>query len=173
MKKFQSNVDIAVHKANKDNDVIYMEAVPKPEALISLAPANMVNRTPFPGISDLSVLAGKPLFQSLVPFRIHQAASKYCTKKDALVSQLCAKLQEQAELAHSTLASLRLPGSIQALEQPIGLPPNLAQRNKEVREAGGPTYLRNRYAALIEMAEKNKKLLKEVLPKTNARVCDI
>jgi programmed cell death 6-interacting protein len=139
-----------------------MEAVPKFETLSPLMPARMVNPTAFPAVDALAKLAGKPLFQRLVPFKVHMLASKYCAKKDSLVSGLIAKLNEATAISHSTLASLRLPGTIQALEQPIGLPSIIVSRNEEVRSSGGVKSLRDSFDTLCSMAKSNWALLNEV-----------
>jgi programmed cell death 6-interacting protein len=162
MKMFQANVDLTIQRANKDNDVIYMQAVPTPESLNPIMPARMVNPTAFPNITELGKIVGKPFFNGLVPLSIHQAASKYAARKDSYVNGLIAKLQEAAGISHSTLASLRLPMSIQALEQPIGLSSQLIQRNEEVRAVGGPQKLTNGFETLSLLAKKNWELLREV-----------
>lgn len=70
--------------------------------------------------------AGEPLFSALVPYGVHLALSEYTLhgeltlgvyddRKDTLVRELDIKREELDGLAASTLQSLNLPGSIQAL----------------------------------------------------------
>ena len=102
---------------------------------------------------------GAPLFAKLVPFAVHIAANIYAERRDRLVNNaiideleaMTAKLHEyaphnrivvvqrQAEtfLVGSLLQSLNLPGSLQALEKPLGLPPGIAAHSEEVRQQGG------------------------------------
>lgn len=62
----------------------------------------------------------------------------------------------------STLAFLNLPAAIEALEQPIGLPPTLLQHSEEVRQQGGAHSLQDTFATINAMAEKDNAILDEV-----------
>ncbi|KAI8892342.1 BRO1-like domain-containing protein [Globomyces pollinis-pini] len=163
LKSLSSTIDTALQGANKDNDKIYMEMVPKQSDLTPIPPARMVNPTAVPDLKALSAMITKPLFKSLVPLRIHQAASKYSFKKDNLIKSLQDKLNEATSLAQSTLASLRLPGTIEALEQPIGLPPNVLKQSEEVRNLGGPRYIDQSWATLSSFAKKDWDIVKRCL----------
>ncbi|KAJ3272917.1 pH-response regulator protein palA/rim20 [Terramyces sp. JEL0728] len=163
LKNFASTAEIAFQKANKDNDKIYMEAVPAVASLEPLPPARMVNPTPIPELSVLSAFITQPLFRNLVPLKIHQAASKYSYKKDQLIKSVVDKLSEGTGLAQSILASLRLPGSIEALEQPIGLPNSVLERSKEVREKGGARGVETMWATLTKSAAQDWDILKECI----------
>ncbi|KAJ3255782.1 pH-response regulator protein palA/rim20 [Boothiomyces macroporosus] len=157
MKNFASTVDNAFQRANKDNDKIYMEAVPAVANLDPLPPARMVNPTPIPELSALSAFITQPLFRNLVPLKIHQAASKYSYKKDQLIKSVTDKLNEGTGLAQ------RLPGSIEALEQPIGLPNTVIERSKEVREKSGARGIETLWATLTKSAAQDWDILKECI----------
>lgn len=161
LKSFSIRVDAALREAAKDNDLIYMEAVPKPEDLPCFAGAKMVSQIPYPGIESMALLVGRPLFNTLVPFTVHQSASKYTAKKDLLVKELLAKLSESTSICQSSLASLNLPGSIQALEQPVGIPGLVLDRVEEVRQSGGATSLLDSFENLQGMSKRNLALLRE------------
>ncbi|KAJ2991928.1 pH-response regulator protein palA/rim20 [Globomyces sp. JEL0801] len=157
LKSLSSTIDTALQGANKDNDKIYMEMVPKQSDLTPIPPARMVNPTAVPDLKALSAMITKPLFKSLVPLRIHQAASKYSFKKDNLIKSLQDKLNEATSLAQ------RLPGTIEALEQPIGLPPNVLKQSEEVRNLGGPRYIDQSWATLSSFAKKDWDIVKRCL----------
>ena len=148
----------ALEKANKDNDKIYMETIPKD--LPPLTPARMVNPVKIPEYNTISVQ--KHVFRNLVPLKIHQSASAYAYKKDTLIKNLCSKLSDATVLAHTTLASQKLPGSIEALEQPIGLPSLVLERSIEVRQKGGARSIESSWATLSNFAKQDWELLNQV-----------
>src|SRR6478735_2348562 len=79
---------------------------------------------------------GPALFSRLVPFSVHVATSIYEERRDRMVSQnIIPELESLTEKIHEILASLGLPGSLQALEKPLGLPPSLVQHAEEIRQA--------------------------------------
>lgn len=79
---------------------------------------------------------GPPLFAKLVPFAVHLAASIYEERRDRLVNtNIIEELEILTTKIHDTLSSLSLPGSLQALEKPLGLPPSLTSHAEEIRQA--------------------------------------
>lgn len=139
-----------------------MEAVPKPELLAPVAPARMVNCSPMPSADALANIGGKPFFEALVPFHIHQACSKLLAKRDSLVQKLIAQVDEANSISASTLASLKLPASILALEQPIGLPSIVLTRSQEARKSGGTQFIRSEFEKLLKLAHDARSMLDEV-----------
>lgn len=79
---------------------------------------------------------GPPLFSKLVPFAVHVAASIYEERRDRIVNNnIIDELEILTTRIHDTLRSLNLPGSLQALEKPLGLPPTLLSHAEELRQA--------------------------------------
>lgn len=79
---------------------------------------------------------GPALFSRLVPFSVHVATSIYEERRDRMVNQnIIQELEALTEKVHDLLTSLGLPGSLQALEKPLGLPPSLVQHAEEIRQA--------------------------------------
>jgi hypothetical protein len=62
----------------------------------------------------------------------------------------------------STLQSLNLPGSIQALERPVGLPPSLLKKAEEVESAGGVDKIHSLLDQVQRLSRQNGQLLSEV-----------
>lgn len=90
---------------------------------------------PFDYIGDRADF-GPALFSRLVPFSVHQATSIYEERRDRLVNQnIIQSLENLTEDIHSVLTSLGLPGSLQALEKPLGIPHSLSQHAEEIRQA--------------------------------------
>lgn len=130
--------------AERDNDLIYLNPVPPASALPMIQRASMVTSKVPREISEATALLveggayGAPLFTKLVPFAVHVAASIYAERRDRLVNTtLIDELESLTTSIHELLQSLNLPGSLQALEKPLGLPPGLLAHAEEVRQQGG------------------------------------
>ena len=139
----KAKVQDDLKRAEKDNDMIYLNPVPTKSELTTLERASMVRSNVTKGLSDpVSCLGengvlGKPLFAKLVPYSVHVAASKYATRRDQKMSNIIEELERLNTRIHETLTSMNLPGSLQALEKPLGLPPGLTSHAQEIRQQNG------------------------------------
>jgi programmed cell death 6-interacting protein len=70
--------------------------------------------------------------------------------------------ERDCSLDFSTLQSLNLPGSIQALERPVGLPPSLLRKAEDVDSAGGIDRVRTLLGELDRLSRADTRLLSEV-----------
>ncbi|KAJ2403029.1 pH-response regulator protein palA/rim20 [Coemansia sp. RSA 2559] len=130
-------------RAERDNDVIYLDPVPAASSLASIAPYKLAqavapelvqNPGKYLGEEEL----GPPLFKGLVPFVIHQAASLYEDRKEQLVNKdLITALDELTADCEAVLSSLNLPNALEAIQKPVGLPPNILVGADEIRSEGG------------------------------------
>ena len=146
----KSRVQEDLKRAEKDNDMIYLMPVPPKSELKTLDRAAMVQARVPKEISDpISFLGdnrelGRPLFTKLVPYAVHVAASIYADRRDRLVnSSIIDELEGLTTKIHEILASLNLPGALQALEKPLGLPPGLVSHAEEIRQQDGMNRLSN------------------------------
>ncbi|KAG9205381.1 pH-response regulator protein palA/rim20 [Epicoccum nigrum] len=131
-------------RAEKDNDMIYLLPVPPKAELKILDRANMVvSRVPKELAESNAMLGdhgelGPALFSKLVPYSVHLAASIYVDRRDRLVNTtIVEELENLTAQIHEVLRSLNLPGSLQALEKPLGLPPGLMAHAEEIRQQDG------------------------------------
>ncbi|KAF2692230.1 BRO1-domain-containing protein [Lentithecium fluviatile CBS 122367] len=131
-------------RAEKDNDMIYLLPVPPKAELKILDRANMVKSRVPKEVSDSNAMLGDHgelgpiLFSKLVPYSVHLAASIYVDRRDRLVnSNIIEELEALTAQIHDVLRSLNLPGSLQALEKPLGLPPGLVAHAEEIRQQDG------------------------------------
>ncbi len=105
---------------------------------------------------------GPPLFSKLVPFAVHLAASIYEERRDRLVNtQIISELDLLTGKTHSTLRSLNLPGSLQALEKPLGLPPTLTSHAEEIRQADALTRLQRSFSDIAKLKATDNALFLE------------
>ncbi|KAI1084769.1 BRO1-domain-containing protein [Whalleya microplaca] len=166
-------VEEDLKRAERDNDVIYLNPVPPKSELKILDRATMaVPRIPPQVSKPLEYLGekadfGPALFVKLVPYAVHIAESIYEERRDRLVNGTIIRgLDLLNERIHETLSSLNLPGSIQAFEKPLGLPGTLVQHAEEIRQADAIHRLQRSFvdieklrAADIATFEEGKELL--------------
>ena len=140
----KSRVSEDLKRAEKDNDIIYLMPVPSKSELKTLGRAGMATaRLPEEVSNPLSALGDngtldQPLFVKLVPYAVHVAASIYEERKTRLINNsITEELEGLTNKLRDLLQSLNLPGSLQALEKPLGLPPSLTSHAEEIRQQGG------------------------------------
>ncbi|RSH85698.1 pH-response regulator protein palA/rim20 [Saitozyma podzolica] len=169
LKELQSAVKEALDRAVRDNDLVYVSPIPPASQLSQIVGAGMVKlATPKEVVEPVAWLmgggAGMPaLFSGLVPYGVHLALSIYDDRKDTAVRELDGKREELDGLAASTLQSLNLPGSIQALERPVGLPPSLLKKAEEVESAGGVDKIHSLLDQVQRLSRQNGQLLSEAM----------
>ncbi|KAK6601181.1 BRO1-like domain-containing protein [Botrytis cinerea] len=122
----KSTVTECLKRAEKDNDLIYLDPVPPKNELKRLERASMANPIIPKEVSEPMTFLGDhkefgpPLFSKLVPFAVHVAASIYEERRDRIVNNnIIDELEILTTRIHDTLRSLNLPGSLQALEKPL------------------------------------------------------
>ena len=172
LKSLQAILQSNIARATRDNDLIYLEAVTPATQLAPIQPAAMVKPvTPVEVAQPLVHLRtspapayGRPLFAELVPYGVHLAISIYDDRKDSLVRDTIGGRRDELDaIATSTLQSLNLPGSLQALEQPMGLPPSLLRKHEEVVAEGGLERLQRIAHDVARIAATDRDTLAEAL----------
>ncbi|KAH7061457.1 ALIX V-shaped domain binding to HIV-domain-containing protein [Macrophomina phaseolina] len=154
-------------RAEKDNDMIYLQPVPPKSELKTLDRATMVSaKTPKEVSDPLAMLGdnsdlGRPLFSKLVPYSVHIAASIYADRRDRLVAKTIDELEGLTARIHEVLKSLNLPGSLQALEKPLGLPPGLVSHAEEIRQQDGLSRLYRSIDETEKLKEQDRAVYQE------------
>lgn len=94
LKSLQKAIHKNLSRAEKDNDIIYLEPIPAEATLATIGRADMSKPTlipeisnPVPLMNEHNMLLGVPLFSRLVPFAVHQAASVYTERKERIVKE--------------------------------------------------------------------------------------
>jgi len=164
----KSRVSEDLKRAEKDNDAIYLQAEPSKTELKPLDRASMVSAKIPKEVSNSQELLGdhgelgRPLFTRLVPYSVHVAASIYSDRRDRLVNDtIVAELNALTEKIWATLSSLNLPGALQALEKPLGIPPGLASHAEEIRQCKGVAKLHATIADTDKIKTGNRQLYQE------------
>ncbi|KAL9077534.1 MAG: hypothetical protein Q9157_003363 [Trypethelium eluteriae] len=165
--------------AEKDNDTIYLLPVPSKSDLKTLDRASMVASKIPPEVSDpLSMLGekselGRPLFSKLVPYSVHVAASIYADRRDRLVNNtIIDELEGLTAKLHDLLQSLNLPGSLQALEKPLGLPPTLISHAEEIRQQDGINRLQRSMAETEKLKTGDRAAYEEAVENLRAEAAE-
>lgn len=105
---------------------------------------------------------GPPLFSKLVPYSVHVAVSIYEERRDRMVNQnIIRELEVLNEKLHEILSSLNLPGSLQALEKPLGLPGTLVQHAEEIRQADALSRIQRSFADIDKLRASNRATFEE------------
>lgn len=158
----------SLKRAERDNDIIYLASIPSQSSLKVMERASLaVARVPEQVSSPHSFLGqqaefGPPLFTKLVPFAVHLAVSIYEERRDRLVNQnIIQELEALTERAHAVLSSLNLPGSLQALEKPLGLPGSLVQHAEEVRQADAINRIHHSFADIEKLQAGDRAVFEE------------
>ena len=166
----KARVSEDLKRAEKDNDIIYLVPVPPKSELSTLGRAGMATpRCPEEVSSPLSALGdrgklGQPLFARLVPYAVHIAASIYEERKNRLVKvSIIDELEGLTAHLQDLLHSLNLPGSLQALEKPLGLPPSLTSHAEEVRQQDGIHKLRRSIRETATLRENDGRIFQEAV----------
>ncbi|ODN73147.1 pH-response regulator protein palA/RIM20 [Cryptococcus amylolentus CBS 6039] len=169
LKQLQATVKSSLERAVRDNDLVYVSPIPPANQLAPVNGVGMVKvNIPTEVAEPVAWLMGgqagmEPLFSALVPYGVHLALSIYDDRKDTLVRSLDGKREELDGLAASTLQSLNLPGSIQALERPVGLPPSLLKKAEEVESSGGTDRIRGLLDQVQRIARSNTQALNDAM----------
>ncbi|CZT44935.1 probable pH-response regulator palA protein [Rhynchosporium secalis] len=155
-------------RAEKDNDLIYLNPVPPKSELKTLERAAMAVAKVPKEISDPASFIGDkgefgpPLFAKLVPFAVHVAASIYEERRDRVVNtNIVEELEILTTKIHDTLSSLNLPGSLQALEKPLGLPPTLTSHAEEIRQADALNRLQRSFSDTAKLKASDDAIFAE------------
>lgn len=163
----KAKVQDDLRRAEKDNDTIYLLPVPHKSELRPLDRASMVAaRTPMEVSDPISALGenkelGRPLFSRLVPYSVHVAASVYVSKRDLAVRAMVDELEYMTTRIHEVVKSLNLPGSLQALEKPLGIPPSLASHAEDIRQQSGLERLRNTMDDIAKLRNNDRHAFQE------------
>ncbi|KAI8636134.1 BRO1-like domain-containing protein, partial [Parasitella parasitica] len=158
-------------RAEKDNDVVYMETVPEASQLAPILRSDMV--TPnvpnfishpnywlvLPDRPNDKLFIKRPLFDNLVPFAVHQAKSVFSDKKDYIIKvDIVGKNQELNADKKKCLDEMKLPYALDIVD---ALPAKLVEYAEEVQDEGGIQSLNDMLFKIQSMSDKTLKLIDE------------
>lgn len=148
LQELNSRVKSDLVGAEKDNDMIYLQTVPTASSLSPITPIVMAKHIiPEEMVNPLGYLETtrhvQPLFADILPYTIYEANNAYHEKMNEYVHKnLISKIEEMTVNMHSALQELNLPGSLEAVEKPMGVPQSLIVHSDDIRTKGGVSLLR-------------------------------
>ncbi|KAH9824848.1 ALIX V-shaped domain binding to HIV-domain-containing protein [Melampsora americana] len=165
---FLKKLEDTYRRARKDNDLIYLQFVPPSDQLPVIKPVSMVKAIlpanigkPLEFFNDQGF--GKKLLQSIIPFGVYRAVGVYEErKKDWINTKFEAVIEELDDIAVKQLQSMNLPGSLQALERPINLPPSVIRNSEEIRGQNASRAMLEMLSSVEHASVSNANLLQEI-----------
>ncbi|KAF8060549.1 BRO1 [Scenedesmus sp. PABB004] len=148
LKGTEEVLSLALTKAQKDNNTVYLERVPAFADVPPIVGAVLVKAVP-PASLDAS---GENLFAGLIPDSSAKALSKYTDMVDGVGRELLGKLAGATDAARLALKQAELPDLLEALDgsAAASVPEGLLRDMEEVSSIGGTQHLRE---ILQEMGE--------------------
>ncbi|KAJ3482919.1 hypothetical protein NLI96_g6648 [Meripilus lineatus] len=151
-------------RAERDNDLIYHNEVPTELPPIPEAPLvqSLVSKKL---LEPKSAIGSDPiLFSDLMGWGARVAIDIYKDRRQNWIkAEVTDPAQSLDDQVVETLRSLNLPGALDALERPIGLPPSLLKKAEEVRIENGPVRVQSSIESVKQLAQRDKALLEETL----------
>jgi programmed cell death 6-interacting protein len=134
--------------------------VPQFSSLPPIAKAPMVK----PILSQEITSPSEPaLFQLLLPYAVRQSIGLYNERKNTMINkQLITEWEGITSQDHALLRELGLPGSLQAIEVPLGLPPTLITHMDDVKTKGGIQKLKQMRADVRNLWSSDKQIFEQV-----------
>lgn len=133
-------------RAEKDNDLIYLQDVPTDPPIILKAPITKEMeiddiKSPFKAISKGDY--GKLLFKDLLPFYVIQSAEAFRERQDEYIHKHIENpIKALTRILESFVRERGLPASLDSIEKPLSLPSGLASQHQEIKENGGVRKIR-------------------------------
>ncbi|KAI8369190.1 BRO1-like domain-containing protein [Choanephora cucurbitarum] len=163
------NRDIA--RAERDNDFVYMEAVPEPNQLAPILRSDMVKPVVPAFLLDPKYwltlaerpndkfFIKRPLFEKLLPFAVHQAIQTCNQKTESFVkTEICRKVKILKESRQLLLQNLNLPYTIDIIDS---VPSTLKEYAEEVQHEGGIQSLQDMLHVIQNLSHKTLDLVNE------------
>jgi programmed cell death 6-interacting protein len=113
---------------------------------------------------DVNTPVQTPLFRDLIPYAVRQSIALYNERKNTLINkQLIPEWEAITAQEHTLLRELGLPGSLQAVEVSLGLPPSLVTHMEDVKAKGGISKLKQMRADVRNLCASDKEIYEQVL----------
>ncbi|KIY43649.1 BRO1-domain-containing protein [Fistulina hepatica ATCC 64428] len=155
------------NRAERDNDLIYHEIVPAAASLADIKPLKALAKDAVPSgltFPDRVLNTADAFFNDLVPWGAQEAINIYNDRKTKLIKDKLVDAAQKLKLAsNAKLRSLNLPMSLDALDQPVRIPPSLLKKAEEVRQENGPARIRESLELIERLANNDKKILDEAM----------
>ncbi|CDK28420.1 unnamed protein product [Kuraishia capsulata CBS 1993] len=130
-------------KAERDNDLIYLEKVPELSSLPDIKRA-LIAKAGSIDIEDIEACEkdhhkyGRPLFQNIIPFSVFRIAQSFKERQlEYVEKELKNPVRQLSNEMSAYLSSKGLPSAVEALERPHTLPDSIRQHSESIKNDGG------------------------------------
>ncbi|KAF8604259.1 BRO1-domain-containing protein [Ceratobasidium sp. AG-I] len=165
IKSLSKTLDSNFARAQKDNDLIYHQTVPPESTLPTIGAANMVQSIANNKLQDPSLVIGNTdnaLFSGLVAYGVRMAIEVYVDRRENWIKEEVEGGAKELDTEITRLLQkLNLPGSLDALDKPAGIPPSLLRRSEEIRSMGGVDSLQHHVDEVQELGTSAGGVLEE------------
>ncbi|MBW0484357.1 hypothetical protein O181_024072 [Austropuccinia psidii MF-1] len=154
--------------SHRDNDLIYHKDVPNESQLSPILPTSMAKPILPPTIQEpLKFLTengfGKKLFEFIPPYYVFRTKGIYEDRKRDHVKSAIQDMAEGLDTQMiDALRLMNLPGSLEALERPINLPPSLIRSSEDLRQKNAPKLLLSMLHNVAQASQINHRTLKHI-----------
>lgn len=152
-------------QAQKDNDTIYIQPIPKDENLAPIQPALLAEPSLQFGNLELNdfnnLMNNKFVFYLLVPMEVHSQVSEYYAVRDQQVNTIIKDIKLIGKSYDEELKKLGLPGMLDVIEKPSSIPKSVLQNSEIVRSKGGLTFIENQLKKIKANYIKAENLLEQ------------
>lgn len=164
-------VDETLRTSEKDNDLIYLQDVPR--SLSAIVKASVVKEM---DISDFSKPHdslktgnyGKLLFKDLLPFYVIQAAHAFRERQDDYVQRhIISPIKALTSILNKFIVERGLPGSIDAVEKPQSLPASVLDHHYEIKSQGGVERIKETIDDIQKLSLEGERLLEGASDRLN------
>jgi len=143
-------------------DLLELTAVAPVPQFSSLPPISKASMVKPILPAEVNSPSPRPLFTSLISYAIRQSIALYNERKQTLINkQLIPEWEAITAQEHALLRELGLPGSLQAVEVSLGLPPSLLTHMDDVRGKGGITKLKQMRADVRNLCDSDKEIYEQ------------
>lgn len=126
-----------LRRATKDNSLVYNDPIPHRGSWGDCGSAVVVKPAPFPEASLEAALSAPFLFDRLPEIHISRLVQELHQRRAELLADYSSRLEGTFEALEGLFPRLGLPGVVQALMVPEGLPEQVKQQAAAIKLAGG------------------------------------
>ncbi|QRV89818.1 vacuolar protein sorting-associated protein BRO1 [Ceratobasidium sp. AG-Ba] len=165
IKSLSKTLDSNFIRAQKDNDLIYHQTIPPESTLPPIAGADMVQGIVNNKLQNPALMIGdseNALFSGLVAYGVRVAVELYIDRRDNWIKEeVEGRAKELDAETTKLLQKLNLPGALDVLDKPAGIPPSLLRRSEEIRSMGGAEYLQQQIDEVQTLGASASGILEE------------
>ncbi|ODQ67335.1 BRO1-domain-containing protein [Nadsonia fulvescens var. elongata DSM 6958] len=156
-------------RAEKDNDLVYLQPVPSKADLPNIQASIMVKSSVNETLKDISgtesvMKYGEPLFNELKPFAVYQAYRLYQERREAYIqTNILSPIDILDNELRLVFKRLDLPGSLMAVEKPKGIPSSILTHSEELKSNDGLAVIEESIKDIQKLSTKSMELLDQSL----------